>query len=84
MNKLFKKIRLERKKTDEVVFYQGDTGRKFFIILEGEIDILEEPPDCCITIMKEGGDVEDHHHHNHSEGHDHDHSHDHHHGKKKV
>lgn len=29
-------------KKDEVVFYEGDTGRKFYIILEGGVNIWQE------------------------------------------
>jgi len=28
------------KDQDEVVFYEGDIGKKFFIIIDGEVDVL--------------------------------------------
>ncbi len=46
MNTLFEKINYEVKKENEVVFYQGDTGKKFYIVIEGEVIILEEQTRC--------------------------------------
>merc|ERR1712113_390893 len=30
------------KKEGEVVFYEGDIGKRFFIIIDGEVEVLEE------------------------------------------
>ena len=37
MTTLSKKIMYEEKKENDVVWYEGDSGKKFFIIIEGEV-----------------------------------------------
>ena len=42
MSRLFERVRYQRKKQGEVIFYQGDTAYKFYVIIEGEVAMLEE------------------------------------------
>jgi CRP-like cAMP-binding protein len=32
----------EERKKDDVLFYEGDSGKKFFIIIDGEVEFLKE------------------------------------------
>ncbi len=40
LNKLCKEIVQEEFKKGDVVFYEGDIGKKFYMILVGSVDIL--------------------------------------------
>lgn len=42
MIQLCRELMYFSKDQDEVVFYEGDIGKKFFIIIDGEVDVLEE------------------------------------------
>ena len=42
MIKTYRKLGYSEQKEREVVFYEGDKGRKFYIIINGSVDILEE------------------------------------------
>ena len=45
MISLHKEIIFVEKKKDDVIFYEGDHGKKFYIIIEGKVDVLEEIKD---------------------------------------
>lgn len=40
MNNLFKEVMLLEKKKGEVIIYEGNRGRNFFIIIEGKVEVL--------------------------------------------
>lgn len=42
MISLCKELMYFSKSEDEVVFYEGDIGKKFYIIIDGEVEVLEE------------------------------------------
>ena len=37
-----KELMYIKKEKDEVVFYEGDIGKKFYIIIDGKVEVLEE------------------------------------------
>ncbi|CAD8056125.1 unnamed protein product [Paramecium sonneborni] len=49
--KLIKSLFIERFKQYEVVFNQGETGRKMYFILEGEVSILVKNQDSIETVI---------------------------------
>ena len=41
INQLFREIQYIEKKPGEIIFQEGEIGENFYIIIEGEVDILE-------------------------------------------
>jgi CRP-like cAMP-binding protein len=42
MINLCRELTYLHKQKDEVIFYEGDIGKKFYIIIDGEVEVLEE------------------------------------------
>jgi len=38
---LYKELMYEEKKAGDVIFYEGDKAKKFYIIIDGEVELLE-------------------------------------------
>ena len=42
INSLCKEFILEEKEKGDILWYEGDSGKKYFIIIEGEVEFLKE------------------------------------------
>ena len=42
MKCLCERIKMVEMKKDEFVFYEGDRGKRFYVIIEGEVNLIEE------------------------------------------
>lgn len=49
MNIIFQKIKYEIVEKDEAVFYQGDLSKKFYIIIEGRVDVYVMCKHCDLN-----------------------------------